>query len=77
MAHPQHTYSTLLRARGTDVKVQQELLRHADISTTLNVYTRAISAQKREAATKAVKELLGGTNTKEAISATQVVPTGT
>ena len=26
-----HTYSTLLRALGTDVKVQQELLRHADV----------------------------------------------
>ena len=26
-----HTYSTLLRAFGVDIKVQQELLRHADI----------------------------------------------
>src|SRR2546422_1447816 len=34
-----HTYSTLLRAFGVDVKVQQELLRHADIRTTMNLYT--------------------------------------
>ena len=53
-----HTYSTLLRALGADVKVQQELLRHADITTTLNVYTQAVSEQKREAASKVVKALL-------------------
>jgi len=40
------------------VKVQQELLRHADITTTLNVYTQAVSEQKREAASKVVKALL-------------------
>jgi site-specific recombinase XerD len=28
----------MLRQLGVDVKVQQELLRHADIRTTLNVY---------------------------------------
>lgn len=54
-----HTYSTLLRAHGTDIKVQQELLRHADISTTLNIYPQAIPAQKRDAASKIVKQLLG------------------
>lgn len=26
-----HTYSTMLRSAGTDIKVQQELLRHANI----------------------------------------------
>jgi len=36
-----HTYSTMLRSLGVDVKVQQELLRHADIQTTLNTYTQA------------------------------------
>jgi len=47
-----HTYSTLLHALGTTPAVQKELLRHADIQTTLNVYTQAISAEKREAASK-------------------------
>lgn len=32
-----HTYGTLLRANGTDLKVQSELLRHSNIGTTLNV----------------------------------------
>jgi integrase len=53
-----HTFSTLLRSFGTDVKVQQELLRHADIRTTLNIYTRAVSDQKREAASKVVQMVL-------------------
>ena len=53
-----HSYSTLLRSLGADVKVQQELLRHADISTTMNIYTQAVSEQKREAASKVAKVLL-------------------
>ena len=44
-----HAYSCMLRQLGVDVKVQQELLRHADMSTTLNVYTQAVSEQKRSA----------------------------
>jgi integrase len=47
-----HTYSTLLHALGTTPAVQKELLRHANIQTTMNVYTQAISADKRDAATK-------------------------
>ena len=35
-----HTYSTMLRSAGTDIKVQQELLRHANIQTTMNIYTQ-------------------------------------
>jgi integrase len=53
-----HTYSTLLRANGTDVKVQSELLRHSNISTTLNVYTQAVSEQKRAAHAQIVGQLL-------------------
>ncbi len=52
-----HTYSTLLHALGTTPAVQKELLRHADIQTTLNIYTHAVSAEKREAASKVVSTL--------------------
>jgi len=52
-----HTYSTLLHALGTTPAVQKELLRHADIQTTLNIYTQAVSAEKREAASKVVNAL--------------------
>jgi integrase len=53
-----HTYSTLLNEYGTDAKVQQELLRHADIRTTMNIYTRAVPERLREANSKIVSILL-------------------
>jgi len=37
------TYSSMLRQLGVDVKVQQELLRHADAGTKLNLYTQVVS----------------------------------
>ena len=49
-----HTFSTLLRANREDVKVVQELLRHASIRTTLDVYTQAVSSAKREAQNRLV-----------------------
>lgn len=54
-----HTYSTMLRSEGTDIKVQQELLRHANIATTMDVYTQAVSDAKREANRKVVEIVLG------------------
>jgi len=53
-----HTYSTLLNEHGTDLKVQQELLRHADIRTTMNIYTRAVPERLRRANSKLVRLLL-------------------
>ena len=44
-----HSYSTMLRGAKVDLKVQQELLRHSTIQSTMNIYTRAIPKQKREA----------------------------
>jgi ABC-type sulfate/molybdate transport systems ATPase subunit len=50
---------------GLDMKVQQELLRHADIQTTLNVNTQAVSADKREANSKVVRMVLLNTGQKQ------------
>lgn len=44
-----HTYSTLLRAARVDIKVMQELLRHASSRVTMDTYTQAVTAQEREA----------------------------
>jgi hypothetical protein len=55
-----HTYSTMLRSSGTDIKVQQELLRHANIQTTLNTYTQAVSDQKRVANSRVVEMVITG-----------------
>jgi integrase len=53
-----HTYSSMLRQLGVDLKVQQELLRHADIRTTMNVYTQAVSEQKRMAHSRVVRVII-------------------
>ena len=53
-----HSLATNLRAMGVDVKVAQELLRHANSRTTLDIYTRAVSQQKRDANTRLVEMLL-------------------
>lgn len=54
-----HSYSTLLRGLGADIKVQQELLRHSTVQSTMNVYTQAISEQKRIANSTVVGLLFG------------------
>jgi integrase len=46
-----HSLGTNLRFLGVDVKTAQELLRHANAKTTLDLYTQAVSSQKREAST--------------------------
>jgi integrase len=53
-----HSHSTLLHSLGVDLKVQQELLRHADIRTTLNIYTQAVPGALREAKSKVVRLLI-------------------
>jgi len=53
-----HTYSTLLKGNNEDVKVVQELMRHANISTTMNVYTKALTPAKREAQSRVVDVLM-------------------
>ncbi|PYX31960.1 MAG: hypothetical protein DMG80_09180 [Acidobacteria bacterium] len=53
-----HSYSTLLQANGTDIKVQQELLRHSNVQTTLQIYTQAVSEQKRAANARIVEQML-------------------
>lgn len=49
-----HTFSTLLKANGEDVKVVQELLRHSTAKMTLDTYTQALSPQKRAAQSKVI-----------------------
>jgi len=50
-----HTFSTLLKANGEDVKVVQELLRHASAKITLDTYSQALNPQKRTAQSKVVR----------------------
>ena len=54
-----HTYATVLEQMGARMKVAQEPLRHADIQTTMNIYTGAMEKDKREAANRVAEVLLG------------------
>jgi len=42
-----HSYSTLLRRVGAEIKVQQQLLRHSTIQCAMIVYTQAMPEGKR------------------------------
>ena len=44
-----HTCATLLRTIGADIKVAQEMLRHASCRVTLDTYTQAVTEHKRAA----------------------------
>lgn len=41
-----HSFGTLLKVNGEDVKTAQELLRHANSKITLDVYTQAVNSHK-------------------------------
>jgi len=49
------TFSSLLKANGEDVKVVQELLRHASARITMDVYAQAMTPAKRAAQQKVVE----------------------
>jgi site-specific recombinase XerD len=53
-----HSLATNLRTLGVDIKVAQELLRHASCRTTLDIYTHVVSQQKRDANAKVVGMML-------------------
>lgn len=53
-----HTFGTLLKANGEDVKTVQELLRHANSRITLEVYTQAVTSTKRAAQSKVVRMMI-------------------
>jgi len=53
-----HSFGTLLKANGEDVKTVQELLRHANSRITLDVYTQAVNSHKRAAQSKVVRMMV-------------------
>ncbi|MGA2833973.1 MAG: site-specific integrase [Terracidiphilus sp.] len=67
-----HSLATNLRAAGVDLKTAQELLRHANSRIALDVYTRAISATKREANNRVMEMVFEAG--KKALSAPSSAP---
>lgn len=53
-----HTYATLLKSSGADVKVVQDSLRHANARITMEMYAQTLSQDKRTAQTKVVQMML-------------------
>src|ERR1039457_4817509 len=55
-----HTFGTLLKANGEDVKTVQELLRHANSRIMLEIYMQAVTWQMRAAQSKVVRMMVTG-----------------
>ena len=53
-----NTYSTMLKSVGADIKVMQELLRHASVRCTLDTYTQAVVPAKRAAQSAVLSMIL-------------------
>jgi site-specific recombinase XerD len=53
-----HSFATLLKGNGEDVKTVQESLRHADSKVTLDVYTQGLMPVKRRLQRKVI-EMIG------------------
>jgi integrase len=55
-----HTYRSWLDAVGTSITVQQKLMRHADIRTTMNTYGDVVTDEMAQAHSKVVGLALNG-----------------
>lgn len=53
-----HTFGTLMKANGEDIKTIQELLRHSNYKVTADTYMQAVTSTKRAAHTKLVRMIL-------------------
>ena len=58
-----HSYRSWLDAVGTPIAVQQKLMRHADIRTTLNTYGDVVTGEMQQAQSKIVRLALNGLQT--------------
>jgi integrase len=57
-----HTFGTLMKANGEDIKTIQELLRHANYKVTMDVYTQAVTEVKRTAHSRVARQIMGEKN---------------
>ena len=58
-----HAYRSWLDAVGTPIAVQQKLMRHADIRTTMNTYGDVVNDDMAKAHSKVVGLALNGSQT--------------
>jgi integrase len=62
-----HSYRSWLDEIGAPLTVQKELMRHASIQTTMNIYGKAMTDSKRQAHSKVVKMVLNSSKSKETL----------
>jgi integrase len=60
-----HSYRSWLDETGAPLTVQKELMRHASIQTTMNIYGKAMTDTKRQAHRKVVEMVLKSNKTEE------------
>jgi integrase len=60
-----HSYRSWLDETGAPLTVQKELMRHASIQTTMNIYGKAMTDSKRQAHSKVVEMVLNSGKSKE------------
>ena len=65
-----HSYRSWLDDTGAPTTVQKELMRHASIQTTMNVYGKAMTDGKRQAHSKVVELILKSRKTVRSADAT-------
>jgi len=65
-----HTFGTLVKSQGADVATTQALMRHANVSITMDRYVQAVTPAKREAQRAIVEMLTVPTESRPA----EVVP---
>ena len=51
------TFGTLLKANGENVATVQALMRHANVSVTMNTYVQAVTPAKRKAQRGIIKQI--------------------
>jgi integrase len=56
-----HSYRSWLDAVGTSLAVQQKLMRHADIRTTMNIYGDVVTDEMATASAKVARLVVNGT----------------
>jgi integrase len=62
-----HSYRSWLDETGAPLTVQKELMRHASIQTTMNIYGKAMTDTKRQAHRKVVEMVLKSSKTEETV----------
>jgi integrase len=68
-----HSYRSWLDDTGAPTTVQKELMRHASIQTTMNIYGKAMTDSKRQAHSKVVKLILKPKKTVESATGDHAV----